>query len=285
MEVPEKYLGLRMEPRWRDMSEFVVHFTKDAETLGKILAEGRIEATKAFGWGRKYAEVTEQHTSACFSEVPLDQLARIRQRHGMFGLGFRKATLTKAGGGRVWYLDHGSASGDKLYDKIGELGRLGEFSDPLWSLTPFIDLVIPTVYEFTWEREWRVPRGLSFALSDIAFLIVPTTQSRSELIEAIEVPLRVWVPGEPQAQWWSIPELLGDYMDILVSQFLRRYVDPLEFLYFVDGEYMWPGSPVDTADAVDAIFADLEPSVRTALVERLEEMTSEWVDERDLSSN
>lgn len=63
-----------IDPSWKDMSKYVVHFAK--ETTGKsaydnaisILYARRIIAANAFGAGRNLAPARK---SMCFSEVPL----------------------------------------------------------------------------------------------------------------------------------------------------------------------------------------------------------------------
>ena len=47
---------------------------------------------------------------------------------------------------------------------------------PLWKLAPFIDFpgsYGSFEYRFEWEREWRVPGGLSFSPDQVAFLFIP----------------------------------------------------------------------------------------------------------------
>jgi hypothetical protein len=47
---------------------------------------------------------------------------------------------------------------------------------PFWRVAPFIDHPGNfglSRYEFEWEREWRVPGGLTFAEHEVAFLFLP----------------------------------------------------------------------------------------------------------------
>src|SRR5690606_8484326 len=103
--IPPHLLGYRRDPKWRDMSDYLVHFTETPETLRQILLEGRVHAGGPHGWGRDIKEVRDGHLSACFSEIPLDQLDRLRRRHGPYGVGFCREFIRQAGGARVWYLD------------------------------------------------------------------------------------------------------------------------------------------------------------------------------------
>jgi hypothetical protein len=49
-------------------------------------------------------------------------------------------------------------------------------TDDIWKLTPFVDFpgtYGSAQYRFEWEREWRVPHGLTLQPDDVAFLFVP----------------------------------------------------------------------------------------------------------------
>lgn len=47
-----------------------------------------------------------------------------------------------------------------------------DVNDDVWRITPFADNTAAN-YHFEWEREWRIPRGLTFEPDDVAFLFVP----------------------------------------------------------------------------------------------------------------
>jgi hypothetical protein len=108
-------LGYRGNPSWRDMSEYVVHFSKDDppttsaySVMLSILASGTVKSINRFGSARNLDALGETQESACFSEIPLDRLDRLVARRSHYGIGFRQDILTSAGGARVWYLDRGS---------------------------------------------------------------------------------------------------------------------------------------------------------------------------------
>jgi hypothetical protein len=49
-------------------------------------------------------------------------------------------------------------------------------SDAIWKQTPFVDFpgtYGSAQYRFEWEREWRVPHGVTFQPDDVAFLFIP----------------------------------------------------------------------------------------------------------------
>ncbi len=176
-------LGYRGHAGWRDMSEYVVHFTKEMQdrsaydTMMSILSEQRLMAVGAFGIARGLSALGDTQKSVCFSEVPLDRLDRLVDRRGTkFGIGFRQDVLVRAGGGRVWYVDKDSP----LAEAVTAARQLGfnpwDADHPFWRLTPFIDFpgdYGATAYRFEWEREWRVPGDMRFTSDEVAFLFIP----------------------------------------------------------------------------------------------------------------
>lgn len=101
-------LGYQANAQWRDMSDFVVHFTKpgppyhDAyQNMMSILgARTLIPGAEGFGIARREAAVADRHRSVCFSEIPLDQLSRLVQRRSLYGIAFRKSFILSQGEGR-----------------------------------------------------------------------------------------------------------------------------------------------------------------------------------------
>ena len=166
-----------IDPSWKDMSKFVVHFTKESlprsayDSAISILYQRCIIAKKAFGAGRDLAPARK---SVCFSEVPLHHLKRLADVRGQYGIGFRKEYVVQRGGGPILY-----AYKDTMQAKaVNALVRaaLNEPSSPIWDVAPFVDL--PGIYGkskylYEWEREWRHVGDLRFAETDPAFLIIP----------------------------------------------------------------------------------------------------------------
>jgi len=175
-------LGYRNKRQWLDMSDYVVHFTKDADgynSMMRILAgQALLAGSKPFGIGGSAAP--DLHRSVCLSEVPLHQLSRlVERRNSPFGIGFTKEFVAKNGGAPVWYVSFGSQQHEALKKLIAHAGDGAQReSDPIWSLTPFIDVTAkspeaPYNYRFEWEREWRVVGALSFEPDDVAMLFLP----------------------------------------------------------------------------------------------------------------
>lgn len=274
MDIPSHLLGARKDPKWRDMSDYLVHFTRSANELLSILYDQQVEARRPYGWARNDVRTRDRHLSACFSETPVDQLDRLVKRHGQFGIAFSREYIASRGGQRVWYLQQ-EALQTALFQAFSPLYRsdLGR-SDPLWDVSPFIDRVIPT-YQFDWEREWRVVQGLSFELSDVQFLIIPVGSSQ-ELFEHPAPGVRT-LPANALAFWSDVVSALGDDEDRYIEEFLLSYVDPIDFLPWDEGEYVWLVEGHETEEAIDDLFVGRLPDeLRAALAGRLNQIAPEW---------
>lgn len=169
-------LGYGGHADWRDMSEYVVHLTA-AETLTKVLEQRALEPAGPVGTARNLVEVADTQRAVCLSEIPLDQLDRLVERKGEYGLGFRRSFVRGRGGAPVWYLERDTAVAGFFQEMINGAMRGGiEPTDDIWKITPFVDNPGSGDwgrYEFDWEREWRVVGQLTFGNGQVAFLIAP----------------------------------------------------------------------------------------------------------------
>ena len=83
---------------WRDVSEYVVHFTKSShvtavENLLVILSEDRLNPGQAAsGAGRGLDALGETQHCVCMSEIPLDLLERLVRRRARMELGFGRTS-------------------------------------------------------------------------------------------------------------------------------------------------------------------------------------------------
>ena len=131
---------------------------------------------------------------------------------------------------------------------------------------------MPGVYEWEWEREWRVPDGLRFSLGDIAFTMTP-----KGLEEGLEVGAPMFHP-EYETVWVNAtPALLGDEIVDMVATFLQKFENPVNSLPVDGGEYVWIVDQWKTDDAVRYLFEDVEESVFEALCDGRNEISTEWV--------
>jgi hypothetical protein len=142
-----------------------------------ILSNGTLKARTRFGAARRLDALGDSQQAACFSEVPLDRLDRLVERRSKYGIGFHQDFLVESGGGRVWYVDTESELASSVRTLIShKVGPPMDLSSPLWDLTPFIDFAGSygsIEYRFEWEREWRVPGGLTFSPDQVSFLFIP----------------------------------------------------------------------------------------------------------------
>lgn len=168
-----------INPSWKDMSRFAVHFTK-LEPCGRkpydnfmsILYNREIVAMKSFGIGRDF---THARKSVCFTEVPLQYLRRLAcHRVPALGLGFQKEYIVERGGGPIQYAYQNTRHAEAWKAMVSD--AIDNPSAPVWDAAPFVD--VPGTYgnsNYFWEfeREWRHVGNLQFVESDPAFLIIP----------------------------------------------------------------------------------------------------------------
>lgn len=166
-----------IDPAWKDMSKYVVHFAKANpprsayDNAIAILYQRRIIAKNAFGAGRHLAHAKK---SVCFSEVPLHHLKRLADVRGPHGIGFRKEYIVERGGGPILYAYKDTPQAMAVNALVH--GATNEPASPAWDVAPFVDLpgtYGKSSYLYEWEREWRHVGDLGFTESDPAFLIIP----------------------------------------------------------------------------------------------------------------
>lgn len=262
------------------MSNYVVHLTKDPADLGSILGTGCLRASGPYGYShfRKLPQVSGRHRSVCFSEIPLDFLGRLTRRHGQFGVGFTKDFLRQNGGARVWYVDQYSAQASYLNVQLEALVEAGEFANPAWDLTPFVDLLMPGKYEWDWEREWRVRGDLHFSLAEVAFVLTPEGFDELPALESLyfhpKHELIVAASTQP----------LEEYVEGLVQEFFQSFEDPANSLPVDGGEYVWIVTEWETEDVVDDLFHAVQEDIRVRLVDYLNGFCYSWVRSDEVAS-
>ncbi len=96
-------------PHWTDMSDYLVHFTKQTpdqtayNAMMSILYNRRLEARSPFGFVREKAPDPETQKAVCFSETPLHLLGRLADHRSEFGIVFRKDYVLQNGGNPILY--------------------------------------------------------------------------------------------------------------------------------------------------------------------------------------
>ena len=168
---------------WEDFSEFITHFTKPTAThsehdiLLSICGNGTLLAANPYGIARNSAPNVDSQKVVCFCEVPLHCLGRIASRRSRNGIGFRKTFARTRGAGPIWYVEKDSPQHFGIQNLMAAVSAPHLATQPIWSLTPFIDVPgeYPTgTYRFEWEREWRCVGNFTFTPDDVAFLVIPS---------------------------------------------------------------------------------------------------------------
>lgn len=277
--VPQHLLGDHRDPTWSDMSQYVVHFTKNPRVFAEILATGLLRASGPYGfaWARRVEGLKKRHLSVCFSEVPLDKIERLMRRRGSYGIAFTKEFIRSRQGARVWYLDQGSQQARSLGSYLHKVMSGEDLGHPIWNMTPFIDLVMPGKYEWDWEREWRVQGDLHFTLEDVAFIVTPEGVEELADLELFAHPKHDLIVS-------VAPQALAEYVEDLVQQFFQTFEDPVHSLPVDGGEYVWIVEEWDTVGAVSELFPELLESVFDELVEYLSGVSLLWVLSADVAS-
>lgn len=165
-------------PQWQDMSDYLVHFTKDTPTGSAYdniigILWSRVLRAGPVGMARRFAPDIDTQKAVCFSEVPLHLIERIAHERGRYGIGFTKQYLLERGGGPIWYVERGQLTHQAVRELIRQaLIKADQVKNPIWTLTPFIDAHGGT-YQYEWEREWRHVGNLNFSEQDVFFLVIP----------------------------------------------------------------------------------------------------------------
>lgn len=94
---------------WTDMSDFVVHFTREYggksayDNMLSILANKVIKAKNSFGMAKSIAPDHDSQMTVCFSEVPLHRLIRLAKARSDYGIVFRKDSVIHRKGNPILY--------------------------------------------------------------------------------------------------------------------------------------------------------------------------------------
>jgi hypothetical protein len=159
------------------LSEIQAQDKTGYSNIMSILWEGRIKPfVEPHGAGKNVHDVADAHRSAALSEIPLHLLDRLVKQRSHYGIGFSQQFLLAHGGGRVWYLETSGVPAQAIRRQVEQrVQNRVDAADPFWQVTPFIDFPDQghAFTDWRWEREWRVPGGLRFKPSDVAFLFIP----------------------------------------------------------------------------------------------------------------
>lgn len=284
-ELPDHMLGTPHHAEAKDLSSYLVHMTTSAASLANIVTTGKVAARNRFGLGRTLNKVATKHESACFTEMPLTELNRLRDRGKSWGIAFKKEFVERQGGQRVWYLGSESSPYVALHEMKEAAFETRDWENPVWNITPFVDNVDPGKYAFDWEREWRVVGGLHFDLEEVVLLI--GLEGVEPLFhESFSIGAPLYDPRDQTYVWdgETIPEL-GTNLEAVLELFHEEYMSPAEagLSYTSDSEsedgYWWLGCATryETEDALFDLLPDAPTEVHEVLSEHLNQVSTGWV--------
>lgn len=293
-EVPDHMLGTDQYRDARDISGYLVHMTRSAEDLGSIIASGHIEARNRFGLGRSLDAVSGKHASACFTEMPLSELARLRDRGKPYGIAFKREFVLGRGGQRVWYVDGGLGPHRAIYSMKESAFERRDWADKVWDITPFVDECNSKKnYVFDWEREWRVVGGMTFELEDVALVI-----GLEGLDPLFEQGIMIGAPfynARDDVYEWADEGVaaLGENLEVICERFLAEFMTPDDAGLWQDPEspeedgYWWEGCATryETEDAIAEVLEELPEGIREALAVRLNQVSFVWVSREENDRN
>ena len=171
----------------RDYSELLVHLTRAqdgktaVEVLVEILKSYKVKAFRAHCLFNDKVEKlpavgNHRFNVACFSECPLafvrDIVVPVEGRKVQletYGVFVTKEVVKADRGNPVLYINWPAT--DKFHE-MWDLLEEGEEWRIMNDIMPFVSL-IGDKYDFHWEREWRVPGGLTITPAQVPFILCP----------------------------------------------------------------------------------------------------------------
>lgn len=166
-----------------DYSKYVAHFTKNGAICSSIpnpsisnqtakqrlisILQSKILLASEMPWTNT--------KGVCFTESPWASLIEHTKQYSPYGIGFKKQFIYNNGGGPVYYI---------RADIFSSLSKKGDIIPP--KIKTFISPFSPTYrnkyqknffkpnVDYSFEREWRIPKDLSFEYSDVEFVIIDT---------------------------------------------------------------------------------------------------------------
>ena len=190
-----------MEVRQPDFSDFVVHFTKSTppycadmhpekvRDITSLSALQRLLAILQSGSLRATPMPWTNRSAVCFTECTWPSLLTHARRYSPFGVGFKKEFLFGKGGGPAIYLRQ------DLWQRQKENAA---FDKELFAfITPFAPAYASPEYlknewkgrepiDYTYERERRVAKDVTFTLADVAFVTVDTYEDMAKAPRALK---------------------------------------------------------------------------------------------------
>ncbi len=154
-----------------DITEYVYHFTKGVNALGtlqQILEEGSIKDMQ---------EREKEDYRICFTESPLKMQSTMFQtlesdksfEYAPYGIGIKKELLFKEGARPVIY---------------GKYNEINDFPPNMhWRFVSYT----PNIYDYSWQREWRLPKKEFCINPQNCIVIVKSKEEQQLLFEPLDI--------------------------------------------------------------------------------------------------
>lgn len=188
----------------QDLSDYVFHFTcgsKAKETLQQILLDGEIKDIKSKGY-------------ICFTEAPVlmlpDMFDIFEQYHepmyAPYGIGIRRDVIYDMGGRPVIY------GTEEDRDLLNEKMR--------WRFV----LMKPGEYDFSWLREWRLPRSI-YAISDDDIVVVKSLVDERDMLFDLEDMEVEAEPADGGFEYFYTGKFLRNHKGISIERVINLKLD------------------------------------------------------------
>lgn len=179
-----------------DYSPLVVHFTKEADR--KMVRDDLIDESHPLFAHKNSAAIERlksilefktiyaspmpflpnNRSAVCFSECIWDALVDLARVYSPYGIVFSKRLVFEKGGGPALYI-----RGDTLklvqQNIPSDLEPLVAPFDPMGVMKPGVKL------DFLHEREWRLPRPLTFEYTDVKYVVVASVPDVIQVMQHI----------------------------------------------------------------------------------------------------
>lgn len=123
--------------------------------------------------------------AVCFTECPWTSLVEHAKKYSPYGIGFKKDFIFNCGGSPALYVRRDLLSKDNWLDCLDkELHYLLTPFWPIYASKKGAKGKLPPqykVYDYTHEREWRLPNDLCFSKDDIEFIVVDTYEDIEDI--------------------------------------------------------------------------------------------------------
>lgn len=202
-------------------------------------------------------------------------------RGRVYGIVFAKERLrVDFGATPVWYVTDDSAQHLAIRSLMDSSANP---TDPIWRLTPLIDVVIDSPrlrYDFRWEREWRVNGDLVFPNGAVAALLIPDASGELEAVRATVGNYLFVTPDEDFFWAGNADELQEDAFKLLIDEFLEKFITVDEAGLPLDREAEYGLAAVvpiiEATDAVYELFEELPEPIRDSLADQIQDTSQLW---------